>query len=139
MITTTYKYELQWSSLLLRIAIGSLFLAAGIIKLPNGISGNIAYYQQSYFEHSLLPDFFITSHASIIMFVEFILAIWLFSGYRLKWAWIGSGLTFISLAFGLVFAYQFASTNDNYIYLFITTVGLLLSRHDYWVLGKPSN
>lgn len=41
----------------------------------------------SLFEHSLLPRFLVEAHASVILFVELALALWLLSGYRLALAW----------------------------------------------------
>ena len=47
------QHELQWASVLVRLAMGSLLITAAAIKVPNGIGGTVAYYGQL-FEKSLL-------------------------------------------------------------------------------------
>ncbi|MDD0854344.1 DoxX family protein [Halobacteriovorax sp. GB3] len=116
-------------SLILRIAIGSLFLGTGLIKISGGIDGTIAYYM-SMFEKTIFPIFLIKLHASIIIFVELFLAVWLLSGIQLRKAWIFSILTLISLAFGMIFTYKFNVVSDNYIYVVISCLGLLLEPYD---------
>lgn len=121
-------------SVLLRLSIGSLFLGAAIIKVQGGIDGNISYYL-SLFEKSIFPLFLVKLHASLIMFVEFFLALWLFTGYKLKIAWIASSITLISLAFGMIFTYKFDVTSDNYIYVLFCALGILVSSYDKYQLG----
>jgi uncharacterized membrane protein YphA (DoxX/SURF4 family) len=121
--------DLAWVSIILRLSIASLFLGAAVIKIKGGIDGSITYYM-SMFEKSIFPLFLVKAHASIIMFIEFILAIWLISGYKLRYAWIASSLTLISLAFGMIFVYKFDVASDNYIYALVSLIGLVLSSHD---------
>jgi hypothetical protein len=120
---------------MLRLAIGTLFLGTAIIKVKGGISGNIAYFL-SVFEKSIFPIFLVKIHASVIMFIEFILAFWLFSGVKLKEAWLASGITLISLAFGMIFVYKFDVVSDNYIYVLITCFGVLLAPYDTYRLRR---
>ncbi|MFT6068073.1 MAG: hypothetical protein ACJAT2_002143 [Bacteriovoracaceae bacterium] len=129
------KKNLSLISLILRLAIGTLFLGAAIIKVKGGIEGNIAYYL-SIFEKSIFPIFLVKAHASVIMFVEFILAFWLFSGIKLKEAWIASALTLISLAFGMIFVYKFDVVSDNYIYVLISSLGILIAPYDSYKLKE---
>jgi len=129
--------DLHWVSVFLRLAIGSLFLSAGLTKLPAGISGTVGYYS-SLFESSLLPGALVRAHASVIMFVELGLGVWLLSGYRLKEAWKASALVLLSLAVGMLFAGKYDVANDNYVYLFLATAGLVVSRFDRWVVGATA-
>src|SRR5579859_2797031 len=59
--------SLHWVSILMRLAIGTLFLGAAIVKTPLGIPGIIAYYS-SLFDKSLLPEFVVKAHAALILF-----------------------------------------------------------------------
>jgi hypothetical protein len=102
--------------------------------VQGGIDGSIAYYM-SMFEKSIFPIFLVKIHASVIMFVEFILAFWLLSGFKLKMAWIASALTLVSLAFGLIFVYKFDAVSDNYLYVVLCAVGIMLVPYDRFQLG----
>ncbi|OUR95661.1 hypothetical protein A9Q84_14260 [Halobacteriovorax marinus] len=135
MNTELQKKNLSLISLILRLSMGTLFLGTAIIKVKGGIDGNIAYFV-SIFEKSIFPLALVKAQASIIMFVEFILAAWLFSGIKLKEAWIASGLTLISLAFGMIFVYKFDVVSDNYIYVLIACLGLFLAPYDKYRLTK---
>jgi hypothetical protein len=117
--------------------LGSLFLSAAISKLPGGVSGTVAFYSKL-FEHSLLPGFLVTAHATVIIGVEFILAAWLLSGYRLALAWKATAAVLLSLAVGMIFAGKTDSASDNYVYIALALVGLLTSRFDRWVWGSAS-
>lgn len=129
------KRDLHWAAVLMRLAMGSLFLVQGITKVPGGVAGVVGYYS-SVFEKSLLPGFLVSLHASVIMFVEFGLAIWLLSGYRSRAAWIATGVTLISLAVGMVFAGKYDTAADNFTYVFLAVVGLGLRRFDRWTFGE---
>lgn len=129
MNTEQLNKNLSTFSLILRLAIGSLFLGAAIIKVQGGIEGNIAYYM-GIFEKSIFPTFLVKIHASVIMFIELALAIWLISGFKLKQAWISSALTLITLAFGMIFVYKFDVVSDNLIYVALSGLGLVLAPYD---------
>jgi len=133
-ISPSLRQDLHWVSVFLRAAFGSLFLIAAISKVPGGVAGTVGYYR-GLFEHSLLPHFLVTLHASVIMFVEFALGAWLLSGYRLALAWKASALVLLSLAAGMVFAGKFDVASSNYIYLALSLGGLVTSRFDRWVLA----
>jgi hypothetical protein len=128
------RRDLQWVSAFSRLAIGGLLLSAGILKLPGGVSGTIAYYS-SLFEHSLLPGFLVRAHASAILFVELALGIWLLTGYRLAIAWKVAATLLTSLAIGMLFAGKYDVASDNYVYVVLSLGSLLVSRYDRWVLG----
>ena len=129
MNNTINHQHLNIISIILRAAMASLFLGTALIKFPGGVSGVVEYYM-GLFEGGMLPAFLVKIHASIIMFVEFAMAIWLISGYRLKWAWVAASGVLISLAFGMIFVAKFDVVSDNYIYVVISALGLFLSQYD---------
>jgi len=133
-LSETVKSNLHWAAVLSRLSMASLFLSAAIFKVPGGVSGTVGYYQ-GLLQKSLLPSFLITAHASAIMFVEFGLGLWLLSGYRLALAWRAAALVLVSLAVGMIFAAKFDVASDNYVYVFLAIIGLLLSHFDRWTLG----
>lgn len=136
-INEATRRDLHWASVFLRLAAGSLFLSAGLVKIPGGVSGTVAYYS-SVFERSLLPALLVRAHASVILFVELALGIWLLSGYRLALAWkVAAGLL-ISLAIGMLFAGKYDVASDNYVYVLLAVGGLLVSRFDRWAVGVRS-
>jgi hypothetical protein len=136
---TSWQRELHWVSVFLRASLGSLFLSAAISKLPGGITGTVGYYSKL-FEHSLLPSFLVTAHATVIIGVEFILAAWLLSGYRLALAWKAAATVLLSLAVGMIFAGKTDVASDNYVYIALSLVGLMTSPFDRWLWrGEPQS
>lgn len=122
----------QWASLVLRLAVGSLFLAAAVRKLHGGmetIQKTVQFFQTT-FENTWLPEKLVTAHAYATPFVEAMIVIWLISGFRLKAAWVFTALFTTSLAFGMSVAGKFDTAADNYTYVLICCAGLLLSRYD---------
>jgi hypothetical protein len=117
------RNNLRWISILMRLSIGTLFLSAAVVKTPLGIPGILAYYS-SLFDKSLLPAFLVKTHAILILFLEYGLAAWLFSGWRLALAWKIASLLLISLAIGMIFAGKYDVANDNYLYVLLCVVGL---------------
>jgi hypothetical protein len=100
-----------------------------------GIPGVIAYYSAA-FEKSILPHFLVVAHASLILFFEYGMAVWLFSGFKLSLAWKAAALLLVSLAIGMIFAGKYDVAGQNYIYVFISVIGLLLGPFDRWVVGS---
>lgn len=122
----------QLAAVLLRLAIGSLFLAAAVRKLQGGaetIQQTVQYFQTT-FEETWLPSLLVTAHAYATPFVEAIIVVWLISGFRLRAAWVFTALFTTSLAFGMAVAGKFDTAASNYTYVLICCVGLLLSRYD---------
>ncbi len=137
LVRTLTESNLHWVSILMRVAVGSLFLCAAIVKTPLGISGVVAYYS-SLLQHSLLPGFLVQTHATAIVFLEYACALWLLSGFRLRVAWIFSGFLLISLAVGMIFAGKYDVASDNYVYVLLCAIGLLSSSFDRWTPVPPS-
>jgi hypothetical protein len=131
------RADLHWVSVFLRASIGSLLLSAGILELPGGVSGTVAYYS-SLFSQSLLPNLVVRAHASLILFVELAVGAWLLSGYRLALGWKVASALLTSLAVGMLFAGKYDVASDNYVYVLLSLGGLLVSRFDRWVLGARS-
>ncbi len=129
---------LQGVSLLARVSLGTLFLSAATVKVPGGVAGTVAYYE-SLFKGSLLPPLLVTAHASMIMYVEFAIALWLLSGFRLAAAWKAAGLLLVSLAVGTVFAGKYDVASANYLYVLFCALGLLVSPWDRWVVGRAGH
>ena len=122
----------QLTSLVLRLAVGSLFLAAAVRKLQGGmetIQKTVRFFQTT-FETTWLPEKLVNIHAYATPFVEAMIVIWLISGFRLKAAWVFTALFTTSLAFGMSVAGKFDTAADDYTYVLICCAGLLLSRYD---------
>jgi hypothetical protein len=129
-----YEDELHWVSVFLRASLASLFLIAAFNKLPGGVAGTVGLYT-SLFEHSLLPRFLVSAHASVIIFVELALGVWLLTGYRLALAWKVAAFVLLTLAAGMAFALKYDIASANYLYLVMALAGLVTSRFDRWVLA----
>lgn len=122
----------QWTSLVLRLAVGSLFFAAAVRKLQGGtetIQKTVRFFQTT-FENTWLPAKMVNVHAYATPFVEALIVVWLISGFRLTAAWVFTALFTTSLAFGMSVAGKFDTAADNYTYVLIGCAGLLLSRYD---------
>jgi len=123
---------IQWASVVLRLAVGSLFFAAAVRKLQGGAATiqNTVQYFKTTFENTWIPERMVTAHAYATPFIEALIVIWLISGFRLKAAWVCTALFATSLAFGMSVAGNFNTAADNYTCVLICCVGLLLSPHD---------
>jgi len=126
----------QFVSLLLRLAVASLFLAAAVGKLKNGGQGldNVVAYFQQTFAETWLPTSLVTLHARITPFVEALIALWLVVGYKLKAGWCLTCLFMISLAFGMAVAGKHDTAANNYAYMLICCAGLYFCRFDRYSL-----
>ena len=128
---------LHWVSILMRLSIATLFLSAAFVKMPGGVAGTIAYYN-SLFKNSLLPQVLVSAHASVIIYCEFTIALWLLSGFRLALAWKAAGFLLLSLAVGMVFAGKYDVASANYLYILFCALGLVSSPWDRWVLRRAA-
>jgi hypothetical protein len=134
-VLTKISEPLHWLSVLMRAAIGSLFLCAAVVKTPLGVGGVVAYYT-SLFKNSMLPSGLVTAHASAIVYLEYAAALWLLSGYRLPLAWRAASLLLLSLATGMIFAGRYDVASANYLYLLFCVLGMLSEPWDRWSLGR---
>ena len=125
-----------WISLILRLAVASLFAAAAIAKFQGGLESVVGYFQSA-FKDTWLPPALVTLHARLVPYIEAIIPIWLVSGFRLKLGWVATALFMVTLAFGMMVAKQYAVAADNYRYVLICCAGLYFSQFDHVrFLGK---
>jgi thiosulfate dehydrogenase [quinone] large subunit len=127
--------ELSWVSYILRLAMASLFLVAGINKFVMGLT-NSAQYVIGTFAKTWLPTALVAPYAYALPFVEVLVAVWLLSGIKLKEAWIFTAVLFVSLGFGMAVAQQYPTAASNYVYVVIACLGLYVSKYDRCALGK---
>ena len=118
-----------WVSLILRLAVASLFIGAAVPKWM-GPPGRTAQMFQTMFQATWLPMPLVTLHGQLTPWIELVLPIWLILGFRLSWAWTVTGLYLVSLAFGMVVAQKYEVAAFNYLYVLMACAGLHFSRHD---------
>lgn len=125
--------EEQWISAILRLALGSLFLAAAVGKFLGGI-GATAMHIEGMFAGTWLPGPLVSIYARLLPFAELLIAVWLISGVKLKEAWALTGLTLVSLGFGLTVAKQ--PGTDCYLLTLAACLGIHFSKYDTCSLFK---
>ena len=126
---------LSWVSLILRIAMASMFAVASLMKFTMGLE-NAAAYIVDMFKDTFLPVGLVSIYAHVIPFVEAAITLWLLIGVRLREAWIFTAFVMISLAFGMVVTKQFGTASSNYFYVAMACMGIYLSRYDHCALGS---
>jgi hypothetical protein len=121
-----------WASLLMRLAIAALFLAAAVPKFSEGRKGldNIVHYFQTSFEKTWLPKPLVTLQARLTPFIEALIVVWLITGWRLMTGWVVTSIFLISLAFGMAVAGKGDVAAHNFVYVLMAVAGLYLSRFD---------
>ena len=128
--------EGSWISLILRLAMASLFLGAVVPKFQHGLGSIVGAFQAA-FKDTWLPMRLVTLHTRCVPWIEAGLVIWLIIGFRLRWAWSVAGLFLTSLAFGMIVIGKGDVAAGNFSYVLISCVGLYFSRYDRWsVDGK---
>ena len=130
--------EGRWISLILRLAMASLFLGAVVPKFQRGLESTVVFFQGA-FRDSWLPMRLVTLHARCVPWVEAGLVVWLIVGLRLRWAWIVAALFLTSLAFGMMVVEKFAVASANFNYVLFCCVGLYFSRFDRFSLEGLSS
>ena len=118
-----------WVSLILRLAIASLFVGAVVPKFMGGIGGTVTGFQ-ALFKGSWLPMPLVTLHARLVPWIELLLPVWLVVGYRLRYAWILAGLFLTTLGFGMIVAGKGDVAAQNFTYVLISCAGLYFSEFD---------
>jgi len=119
-------------SLVVRLAVASLFFAAAVAKFKGGwqsLDGVVAFFQQTFAE-TWLPKSLVTLHARVTPFMEALIVLWLIVGYRLRLGWCVTGLFMVSLAFGMAVAGKHDAAANNYAYVLVCCAGLYFSRFD---------
>ncbi|HNQ22066.1 MAG TPA: hypothetical protein PKK06_03130 [Phycisphaerae bacterium] len=127
-----------WASVVMRLAVASLFLSAAVSKWKGGwesVRGTVVYFQNA-FAQTWLPAPLVTLHGYLTPFVEASIVVWLLIGWRLRIAWVYTSVFMISLAFGMSVAGKHDVAAQNFNYVLICCVGLYLSRFDRFHLGR---
>jgi len=118
-----------WISIILRLAMVTLFGVAAANKFLGGLAG-VVMHITGMFKDTWLPVPLVSLYARLLPWAEAAIAIWLLLGVRLKEAWIFTALVLVSLAFGMIVAKQPAA--DNYFYVLMACAGLYFSSYDKW-------
>ena len=127
--------EAGWVSLILRIAVASLFATAAISKFTGGLEGVVVNFQNT-FKDTWLPVVLVRWYAHLIPFIEVMIPVWLLSGFRLRAAWIFTEFVLISLAFGMTVAGHYDIAASNLFYVTMACLGLYVSRFDPCRIGS---
>ena len=126
--------ELCWISLILRVAMASLFAVAAYGKFT-GLENYTAMIM-GMFKDTFLPGWLLSPYVNLLPYAEALAAVWLLVGVNLREAWIFTAFLLVSLAFGMIVAKQATGASENYIYVVIACLGLYVSRYDGCALGK---
>jgi uncharacterized membrane protein YphA (DoxX/SURF4 family) len=108
-------------SLVLRLAVASLFIAAVVPKYMGGFGSVVTNFQEM-FKATWLPLPLVTFHAMAVPYIETLIVIWLILGARLQIAWFFTALFLVSLAFGMAVAQQYAVAASNFFYVAVGTL-----------------
>ncbi|MCB9799304.1 MAG: DoxX family membrane protein [Candidatus Omnitrophica bacterium] len=123
------------ASVLLRLAMASLFALAAIGKFQNGLDSVVTSFQ-GMFKDTLLPAWFVTFYARLIPWIELLIPVWLITGFRLKQGWFFTGLVMVSLSAGVLMTKQYALAANNYFYVLMCCAGLYFSDYDRVYIGR---
>ncbi len=121
-----------WISLILRLAVASIFTATAVEKFRHGFAGldGIVTFFQNAFKDTWLPLPLVRIHARIVPFAEALIPIWLIVGVKLRFAWVFTAFFMTTLAFGMMVAKEYATAASNYLYVLISCAGLYFSQFD---------
>ncbi len=134
-------HEECWVSLILRVAIASLFVATSVGRFQKGMAGveAVVGYFQSMFKDTWLPMPLVTLHAHLLPYIEALIPIWLIVGWRLRYAWVFTSLFMVTLAFGMTVVQKYDVAATNFLYVLICCWGLYFSRYDRLSVDQPGN
>ena len=116
-------------SLILRLAMASLFAVAAISKFLGGLE-NVATQIQTGFQGTWLPMPLVRVYARMLPYIEALIPIWLILGWRLRSAWVLTGILLVTLSFGTLITQQGETAAHNYFYVFLACAGLYFSKYD---------
>ncbi len=117
------------ASVVLRVAIASLFVAAVAGKYIGGFEGVVQFFQNT-FKDSWIPLPLVTLQGRITPIIETIIPIWLILGLRLKIAWAFTAFFLTTLAFGMAAVGEYGTASNNYMYVLICVAGLYFGQFD---------
>ncbi|MDO8674782.1 MAG: hypothetical protein Q7K71_01535 [Candidatus Omnitrophota bacterium] len=124
--------ELSWISMVLRVAMASLFAVAAYGKFT-GLENYTAMIM-GMFKDTFLPAWLLSPYVNLLPYAEALAAIWLLVGVKLREAWVFTAFLLVSLAFGIMVIKQSAA--DNFVFVLVACLGLYASRYDACALGK---
>lgn len=129
-----------WASLMLRLTIASLFVAAVVPKWMQGFGAPRALADSfvKTFENGWLPMALVRPMGYLNPFIETLIPIWLLLGIWIRAAWVFTTLFLISLAFGMASLAQRDVAANNYTYVLIACIGLYMSRYDRFNLDPSA-
>ena len=134
-MTETTTKNLHWISILMRVSIGTLFFIAALGPLSMGIPETVASFE-TMFKNSIAPVFIVKWFGAGHAFVELAIVFWLFSGYKLRAAWLAAGFLLIILASGMLMIQKWDAAADDFMYVVMAGIGLLTSRFDKWQFAR---
>lgn len=98
---------------------------AAIDKFQDGTG-----YMVGMFAETWIPKFMVSFQASTIQYTEAFIAIWLLVGFRLRLAWVFTGLVLASLTFGMAALGKHDVVGSNINYIIIVCAGIFFSQYD---------
>jgi hypothetical protein len=126
--------EQAWISLILRVAVASIFGVAAFGKFSMGL-GNYAAHMMIMFQNTFLPGFLLKPYIWVLPFAESLIVLWLLSGVKLREAWVFTAFVLLTLGFGMIVAQQGTVASENFIYMLIACLGVYMSKYDGCRIG----
>lgn len=115
--------------LLLRLAVGMMFLFYGVGKFFQGLDEFSSGLVES-FSESPLPAFLVEPFAYLLPFIEVTVGLLLVLGLFTRFALIATGVLMLALTFGTVMEPDPAGVGRNINYVLVISVLLWLSDYD---------
>ncbi len=113
--------------LLLRLALGVVFLLYGVNKLQTGVGATIDQMGRQ-FERTFLPSIAVKAFAGVLPFLEVLIGLLAVSGLFTRAALVLAGLELIALSIGLALLGNTATVATNLLFLLVVYV--LLSHEE---------
>ena len=123
------KSNFSLVSLVLRLSFASLFGVAAINKFVAGPEALHAQFEKM-FANSWIPMSLVHLQGAIVPYIELALVVWLVFGVALRTAWLVSALFLMSLAIGLAAINNYAGAGQDYMYVFVCLIGLVIADSD---------
>lgn len=117
------KYIHATATLLLRLALGLMFLTAGVGKISHGVGGFVQYLLEQ-FKGTFLPAFFLQSFGYVLPFAETAIGALLLAGLFTRPAFFFASLLSISLFWGQFLIGQYDVAAHNAIYVLFAVLSL---------------
>ncbi len=115
---------------LLRYAMALFLLLSGIAKLRMGLSFFVSN-ASSGFENSFLPMIIVTGFLFILPFLEILLGLWLFTGWKREMALFKTGILLLILLLGILAKGDGTLIQSMFIYFLVVGFALSLPQLNY--------